>query len=239
MSGVEGAARAGAFSSRAGNVSLALSIAAIVVALGAVGIGWAIPRPAGSNGANCWDLNGNGIADPATEDRNGDSLVNVLDCTGPQGPQGPPGAPGPQGPPGPRGNGPIMAIGGIEQLTQVTTTCARAVGSPVSITVPGPGTIVANAKVWVALDHTSGSTDQIVITVNATTNCTRDVWAGDALASFSLPTDYYYYNVPVLRPFAVAAAGTYVYGVNGVMLQGASAGDGIHKWVLELVFYPN
>ena len=131
-----------------------------------------------------------------------------------------------------------MAIGGIEQLTQMTGTCARAVGSPVAITVPGRGTIVAYAKVWVALEHSYGSTDQIVVTVNATTNCTRDLWAGDAFASFSLPSDYYYYNVPVVRPFAVATAGTYVYGVNGVMSQGASAGDGIHKWVLELIFYP-
>ncbi|TLZ66187.1 MAG: hypothetical protein E6K16_02155 [Methanobacteriota archaeon] len=131
-----------------------------------------------------------------------------------------------------------MAIGGVERLTLMTPTCAHSVGSDVSITVPGPGMIVAYAKVWVALDHTAGSTDQIVITVNATTICTRDLWAGDALASFSLPTDYYYYNVPVVRPFAIAAAGTYTYGVNGVMLQGASPGDGIHKSVLLLVFYP-
>ena len=132
-----------------------------------------------------------------------------------------------------------MAIGGIEGPTPMTVTCARHVGSAVSITVPGPGTIVAYAKVWVALDHTFGSTDQVVITVNATTNCVRDLWAGDAFASFSLATDYYYYNVPVVRPFAVATGGTYTYGVNGVMLQGASAGDGIHKSVLVLVFYPS
>ena len=192
MSGLEGGARAGGSSSRSGNVSLGLSIAAIVVALGAVGIGWAIPGPAGV-----------------------------------------------PGPPGPRGNGTIMANGGIERLTQVTSTCARSVGSEVSITVPGPGTIVATAKVWVALEHSGGATDQIVVTVNATTNCTRDLWAGDALASFSLPADYYYYNVPVVRPFGVAAAGTYTYGVNGVMLQGASAGDGIHKSILVLVYYPS
>ncbi|MFC2068425.1 hypothetical protein ACFLTP_05410 [Chloroflexota bacterium] len=55
----------------------------------------------GSDGVNCWDLNGNGIADPE-EDLNGDSQVNVLDCNGEQ---GDPGAPGPAGPTGPAGQG--------------------------------------------------------------------------------------------------------------------------------------
>jgi len=132
-----------------------------------------------------------------------------------------------------------MAIGAFERATQVTSTCTRIVGSEVSITVPGPGTIVVYAKVWVQLEHMSGGTDQIILTVNATTICTRDLWAGDAFASFSLPPDNYYDTVPIFRPFAVGAAGTYTYGVNGVMFQGASAGDGIHKSVLVLVFYPS
>lgn len=53
----------------------------------------------GAAGASCWDLNGNGTADP-NEDRNGDLVVNVLDCAGSDGEPGPPGAEGPQGPPG-------------------------------------------------------------------------------------------------------------------------------------------
>ena len=39
----------------------------------------------------CWDLNGNGVADPA-EDINGDTVVNRLDCAGPQGVAGADGA---------------------------------------------------------------------------------------------------------------------------------------------------
>jgi len=64
---------------------------------------------AGTNGINCWDLNGDGIANPS-EDTNGDGVVDVLDCKGPQGETGPPGestviegaqgSPGEQGPPG-------------------------------------------------------------------------------------------------------------------------------------------
>ena len=51
----------------------------------------------GVNGIACWDLNGNGTGDIPAEDINGDLVVDVLDCTGPQGLQG---DPGPQGPPG-------------------------------------------------------------------------------------------------------------------------------------------
>src|SRR2546427_11476301 len=48
------------------------------------------PRgPTGTNGVNCWDLNGNGVADPATGDRNGSLAVTVLDCSGGLGAAGP------------------------------------------------------------------------------------------------------------------------------------------------------
>ena len=38
-------------------------------------------------GLHCWDVNQNGVADPA-EDKNNDGLVNTLDCQGAQGAQG-------------------------------------------------------------------------------------------------------------------------------------------------------
>lgn len=50
----------------------------------------------GASGDSCWDLNGNGLADPA-EDRNEDGVVNVLDCQGEPGPQGPSGQDGVDG----------------------------------------------------------------------------------------------------------------------------------------------
>ncbi len=48
----------------------------------------------GTNGTNCWDLNQNGVPDVATEDLNGDTVVDVADCTGPTGPAGPQGPAG-------------------------------------------------------------------------------------------------------------------------------------------------
>jgi len=46
--------------------------------------------PAGQRGQACWDLNNNGVGNVATEDRNGDGLVNVDDCRGDPGPTGVP-----------------------------------------------------------------------------------------------------------------------------------------------------
>jgi hypothetical protein len=40
------------------------------------------PGTDGANGLSCWDLNGNGVGDVATEDLNNDGTVNVLDCEG-------------------------------------------------------------------------------------------------------------------------------------------------------------
>jgi hypothetical protein len=51
----------------------------------------------GADGLPCWDLNGDGSFDSATEDQDGDGLPTAGDCTGPQGdigPEGPQGATG-------------------------------------------------------------------------------------------------------------------------------------------------
>jgi octaheme c-type cytochrome (tetrathionate reductase family) len=41
--------------------------------------------PTGANGLNCWDLNGNGVGDVASEDINKDGKVDVNDCRTPSG----------------------------------------------------------------------------------------------------------------------------------------------------------
>jgi len=55
------------------------------------------PGTPGMDGLHCWDLNQDGNPD-AAEDTNGDMVVDVLDCRGPQGEQGPAGPQGPEGP---------------------------------------------------------------------------------------------------------------------------------------------
>jgi len=65
----------------------------------------------GNNGISCWDLNGNGINDPA-EDVNTDGFWDALDCAGAIGPQGPAGVAGPTGPSGdPGATGAVGATG--------------------------------------------------------------------------------------------------------------------------------
>ena len=56
----------------------------------------------GADGLNCWDLNGNGVADPE-EDTNGDSVVSALDCQGEDGVDGSDGADGQDGTDGANG----------------------------------------------------------------------------------------------------------------------------------------
>ena len=53
----------------------------------------------GANGLSCWDTNGNGTFDTASEDTNGDSLASAADCQGAQGEPGPAGPQGAQGEP--------------------------------------------------------------------------------------------------------------------------------------------
>jgi len=58
------------------------------------------PGPAGADGTdglNCWDLNGNGTADLPDEDANGDGVVDAFDCRGASGSDGSDGATGPSG----------------------------------------------------------------------------------------------------------------------------------------------
>lgn len=56
--------------------------------------------PEGLPGLSCWDLNGNGEADVATEDTNGDGAVDVRDCHGEDGLDGSGGSGGRDGAPG-------------------------------------------------------------------------------------------------------------------------------------------
>lgn len=51
-------------------------------------------------GRSCWDLDGDDVCDPATEDVTGDSFCDAADCRGIPGPQGEPGPRGPAGAPG-------------------------------------------------------------------------------------------------------------------------------------------
>ncbi len=79
-------------------------------------VAWNSEGPQGPAGLTCWDLNGNGWADPE-EDVNQDAAWDVWDCIGPAGPQGEAGLAGPAGPQGEPGatgaTGPAGAQGDV------------------------------------------------------------------------------------------------------------------------------
>ena len=202
--------------------------------------------PAGADGIRCWDLNQNGTPD-LSEDLNGDMAVDVQDCTGPRGPegpmglQGPPGLQGPQGQQGPPGPGSLMAYDELDSQVAIGSICTHYVGAEVTISVPGPGTIVVSAVVQVQVDHTSSSADDIVFLVVSamTTDCALAPSTAVVNVIAGEPIGAYAKTVPIMRGFAVNAAGTYTYNVNGVMWMGASASDAFLRAVTVAVFYPS
>jgi hypothetical protein len=175
----------------------------------------------GADGINCWDLNGNGVPDVATEDLNGDGAVDVLDCTGPAGP------------------GAVLDLG-TGAFTPLTATCAEVNGAAVTLAVPGPGTVVVTATVWVRLEHTAGSPEQAVFLLSPTSaDCTDDRWHTYYTLANDEPTGYYINSVFVMEPLPVGAAGTYTFYLNARMTTGVTANDGILSVGTIGVFYPS
>jgi len=125
----------------------------------------------GTNGVNCWDLNGNGINDPA-EDINSDGSWNTLDCkgatgatgatgpagatgaTGPAGPTGATGATGPAGPTGPTGA--TGATGPAGPTWSITSNNFNTDGTPTIVTTI-PSTITSTGAAWLCATSTAGT----------------------------------------------------------------------------------
>jgi len=182
--------------------------------------------PAGADGINCWDLNGNGVPDVATEDLNGDTVVDVDDCTGARGPAGP---------------GAIMAFTIASTGPAIGTACTHWTASEVSITVPGPGTVVVYGTLTTVVDHTLGVRDNIWIVVSEGTVADCTIHAGMALVVIveGEPTNTNYWpNPSFTRTFGVGAAGTYTYALNGIASSGGP-GDDFYWAAIVAVYYPS
>jgi len=107
----------------------------------------------------------------------------------------------------------------------------------VTITVPGPGTVVVTAMQTVRIDHTSGSLDGIDIYLADTPAfCAGDGWSGLAYVGQNQPTDVYYVNVPLQEPFPVTA-GTHTFYINGVGFAGGGTGDEFWFGSMIAVYY--
>ncbi len=199
----------------------------------------------GVNGIACWDLNGNGTGDIPAEDINGDLVVDVLDCTGPQGlqgPQGPVGPQGPQGPAGPAGTGIIMG-----SQTRVEDPAVPLVGCTnfinISLTVPQAGIIVVTSSMHFWIQHFLGTTDGVAfVHRTAPTDCSlafspNPSWFLTEITQ-GIPDDFLI-NVDgtLVTSFSVPGAGTYTYYLNAEMFNGQSANDRIVDATTVAVFY--
>ncbi len=200
----------------------------------------------GTNGTNCWDLNENGVGDVATEDLNGDTVVDVRDCTGPQGPQGPQGAQGPTGPQGPQGPvGPAGPGALFETDTSGATTtlgsgCTHYSGAEVTITVPADGRVIVMSQVRIHIDHTSGTEDVWHIAVGTSaTDCGTAFtqWVGSVTSN--APTDPSIELTGAPMGHFLVTAGTYTYYINGYMSGGQNVNDVFWFSIMIAIFYPS
>lgn len=179
--------------------------------------------PAGTNGIACWDLNGNGTGDLPDEDINGDGVVNVTDCTGPDGPPGP---------------GTIMNYSeglGVQPIVGCTNY------DSISITVPGPGIIVVTSMVHVWIEHTVGTADGWWFYHDLNSgDCIDDPpynWIDEIAADW--PTDgLMNKDGTLITVYNVAAGGTYTYYLDIEMWMGESANDRIQASITTAVYYP-
>lgn len=188
-----------------------------------------LPGNAGLTGLACWDLNGNRVGDLATEDINGDLVVDVLDCAGAQGPQGL------QGPPGP---GTLMVSTVFGTVTTITASCQAFM--QLTITVPADGQIVISAWQYDLLSHTSGQTDAywFKITTDVATCDAIDDQLGVYYIESGASTAVYG-STQSSQWIETVTAGTYTYYMAGYMAAGQDAVDRYVRGTMVAVFYPS
>ncbi len=180
--------------------------------------------PGGANGIHCWDLNQNGVPDFPAEDRNGDMVVDVLDCQGPSGPAGP---------------GNVMAYAYRSGNQGFVVGCQNFNGAQVSIVVPGPGAVVFAVAVTVFIEHTVGTRDAALVTLGTTqTDCGTGAGAAYVRVDTDIPTSTHWFSSSLLETFSVGGAGTYTFYVNYNGLEGVSMGDSIADASMLATFYP-
>ncbi len=123
----------------------------------------------------------------------------------------------------------------------IGSTCTHYPGAEVTISVPGPGTIVVSAVVGVGVNHEAGTNDEArIVLATSTTDCTVDNHTAFISVPFSLPTDQFHFStVPLLRAHSVGGPATVTFYVNGVMALGADAGDRFDSASLVAVYHPH
>ena len=178
----------------------------------------------GINGISCWDLNQNGIPDIATEDLNGDMVVDVKDCAGAQGPPG---------------QGTILEWAATNVYMDIGSTCTQFVGMEVTITVPSNGIVVLSSTIVLTLNHDQGIRDSVWIKISPTTgDCADDLWNRAEVVVEDMPTNTYWKTIHLDRIEPVFP-GAHTYYVNAKMDSGVSMYDSFWNGSIVAVFYPS
>ena len=167
------------------------------------------------------------------------ALAANFAIAGPMGPRGPTGATGATGATGPAGPGTLTAWANTTGGGLIGATCTNYPAAEVTITVPEAGTVIVTAAIRVSVSHTAGTQDIVRIFLGTTdTDCTIDDWRGFGTVGTNTPSDTIYMTITVEEPFAVGAAGTYTFFVNGDMIAGAGPMDTFYGAGTVAVFYP-
>lgn len=171
------------------------------------------------------------------------ALVVAAVFPGPVGPAGTQGATGPTGPQGPAGAGTLMRYAQSDPWTTgglALVGCTLALN--VSITVPGPGTIVVTSTTHLWVTHTTGTEDAwVVMTNTSATNCRDDnglLVAYDGNIPSAWPSGFTNQVGTTVNAFPASAAGQYTFHVTAQMTSGQAVGDAISEVSMVAVFYP-
>jgi hypothetical protein len=135
---------------------------------------------------------------------------------------------------------PLVASSTTAATTYLTTACLNYTNGQVTLTAPGPGTIVVEATAWMQLEHVQGTVDNLLLAIGSdATDCsdpyTNIRWDIPSGINSDSSIDQ---TFSMTRVFTVAA-GTYTYYLNGYMLSGQSASD--RFWFASMVarYYPD
>ncbi len=134
-----------------------------------------------------------------------------------------------------------MAEASAGGASPIGPVCTHYPGAEVSIVAPAVGKIVVSAMVGVGVRHFNGINDTALIVVAATsTDCTLNNYSAFVSVPETLPSNpSYFETVPIVRPFAIPAAGTYAFYVNAAMVQGWDPNDRFDSASLVAVYYPS
>lgn len=121
--------------------------------------------------------------------------------------------------------------------TLTPATCTNY--TSVSITVPGPGTVVLDGNLRVVLNHQTATYDYGYYDMGTTTSACGD-YNSAVFYAYSDPVGWYNFVLPLRRFFTVAGAGTYTYYLNvNYYYQATSSSASVLSSTMSATFFPN